>query len=156
MKQWINTLMMAVRLLYLPRSWNWLMIITVDLRLVKKCFTRPVRMAIYTKITSGSSLLLFWLIHMGVTSSALHRNAELHTHTRTHTHTHANTHSHSKLQTPQSMALYIQAIMSPGHKAEHYSFETWSTTRPLNPWTLTYIPLIISTDHKTSCPYLFI
>lgn len=67
-----------------------------------------------------------------------------------------HTHPHSKLRTPQSVALYLQSFMSQGHKADHYSFETGSTTRPLNPWLLTYIPLIINIGHKTSCLYLFI
>lgn len=67
-----------------------------------------------------------------------------------------HTHPHSKLRTPQSVALYLQSFMSQGHKADHYSFETGSTTRSLNPWLLTYIPLIINIGHKTSCLYLFI
>lgn len=84
---------------------------------------------------------------MGVPSSALLRNTELQT---------QNTHTHSELRIPWSMALYLQATMPQGHKADHYSFETWSTTRPLHPWLLTYIPLILNIGHKTSCLYLFI
>lgn len=65
-------------------------------------------------------------------------------------------HTHSELRIPRSVAFYLQAILPQGHKADHYSFETESTTRPLHPWLLTYIPLILNIGHKTSCLYLFI
>lgn len=72
----------------------------------------------------------------------------------TNTHTHLRT--HSELRIPRSMAFYLQATMPQEHKADDYSFETRSTTRPLNPWLLTYIPLTLNIGHKTSCLYLFI
>lgn len=50
-----------------------------------------------------------------------------------------------------SVTLYLQATMPQGHKADRCSFETVSTSRPLNPSLLMHIPLTLNIGHKTSC-----
>lgn len=65
-----------------------------------------------------------------------------------------HTQTYLKARTPQFVAIHLQAFTSQWHIADHYSFETKSPTRPLNPWLLTYIILMLDNGHKTTCLHL--
>lgn len=55
----------------------------------------------------------------------------------------------------RSLVLYLKTVMPPGHKTDYCSFETWSTTRPLNPGIFTYIHLILRVIKHCVCIFSF-
>lgn len=135
------------------------MMSSVVLRLVSQGCTRPVLMLSHTEMHLKHLVSLT----QPATLSSAHKDKRKHhwgcppLHcSKMLSYKHTLTHTQSDLRIPWSVALYLQTMMPQGHKADHYSFETGSPTRPLNVWLLTYIPFVLNIGHKTSCLYLFI
>lgn len=67
-----------------------------------------------------------------------------------------HTQTHFEWETCQFVVIYLQAFASLWHIADHYSFETESSTRTLNPWLLKHIPCVLDNGHKNCLEFSWI